>query len=439
MVTQAKAGIRLGGIATAFACALHLSGCALDGESIGKVDEALSHPGAWDIPDETVAIGNGQYVSYTGAGPWVGESGCGGGILPGAQVFREWLEEAYPQISSIGGYSCRPIVGNESQMSVHATGRALDVMIPTYEGEADNDLGDPIGNWLIEHSEEIGIQYIIWDRWQWNSSRDPGSKERSYGGTHPHHDHLHVELSVAAANMETAWFMGSMDLPESTACPVPAGGGEVDETADCFSAFGNGTYWRRVTDAGYGGSLVWTNAFENDRASNWARFHLDVAEAGNYEVQVYVDPTWGVYQATRYAVRHGGVEHEAVVDQSAADGWVTLGAYDFAAGGGQHVSVFDNSPTPVAPEQHIAVDAIRLVPTTLPPEEPPPTEEPPPPPPMMDGDPTIDDDPMPGDLVQPRLYGEVKCSATPGPSGSLTPLALLGCALALVASRRRRR
>ena len=198
------------------ALVLYLGSCAMPSD-VGYREDYIAVSGPWQIPPSTLAIGDQQHVTYTGAGPWIGTSGCGGTFLPGTDRLKNWLMANYPQISSIGGYSCRAIVGNSSRMSVHATGRAIDVMIPTTGGSADNTAGDAIGNYLIEHAEEIGVQYIIWDQWSWNASRSAGSKSRSYGGSHPHDDHLHVELSVDGANMRTAWFSGSM--------PPPTGGG----------------------------------------------------------------------------------------------------------------------------------------------------------------------------------------------------------------------
>jgi hypothetical protein len=430
-----------------------LAGCA-DDESFGKVQYTLARPGPWDIPATTIAVGDTQYVPYTGAGPWTGTGACSGGIRPGAETLRGWLRTHYPQVSSIGGYSCRAIVGNSSQMSVHGTGRALDVMIPTSGGDADNDAGDVIGNWLIEHAEEIGIQYIIWDRWTWNASRSAGSKERMYGGTHPHHDHLHVELSLDAAAERTSWFSGPMAAPGLDGCDaVPTEGGEVRETSGCFALYGPSTYWRRVSDAGHGGSLLWTNAFQNASPSNWARWNLDMATGGTYTVEVYVDATWGVHRTTRYRVRAGGAEADVVIDQGAASGWTSLGEHDFAEGRDQWVSIYDNETGVVGAEQHIAVDAIRLRPWSAmppPPEEPEepdpvmpdPSMEPPPEEggmpidvPILGGDPSIDDDPLPPGT---GLHGG--CSAAGGgrADGSLLVIAA-GLGLVLVPRRRSRR
>src|SRR5690606_10376618 len=106
------------------------------------------------------ALADTYNIENVQAGPWVGESGCGGTFLEGTRVFRQWLYDNFPQTPTIGGYSCRPIA-NSNSMSVHATGRALDIMLPvdssvgSYNAPADNDIGDPIANWLLENAEEV--------------------------------------------------------------------------------------------------------------------------------------------------------------------------------------------------------------------------------------------------------------------------------------------
>lgn len=353
---------------------IFIAACGQPGTSDHSL--GLAHPGPWDIPAGVLASGDQQYVSYTGAGPWVGEDGCGGRLLDGTRVLRDFLYEAFPQVFHIGGYACRRNTGNTSQMSVHGTGRALDIHIPLDAGDADNDLGDPVGNWLIENAEQIGIQYIIWDRWTWGAARTVGAKERSYGGPHPHHDHLHVELSPEAAAMETPWFSSGMPPPPLPDCGrISRNGGVVDDTSECFTAYGPAEYWRTDDERGYGGGLIWTNAFENERPSNWARWHLDVEEAGEYEVSIFVDDELGVHRATRYSVTASASETTVVVDQSAGADWVSLGTFEFAAGAGQFVEVFDDSSEPVEADQHIVVDAVRLVPTRFTPVPEPPIDE----------------------------------------------------------------
>lgn len=339
-------------------------GCAppdpSEGDEVGQVASPLAVEGPWQIPEEVLALGDQHDIEYTGAGPWVGEDGCGGNILSGTDILRDYLYAHFPQTFSIGGYSCRPINGDSSQMSVHATGRALDIMLPLDGGEADNGLGDPIGNWLVENAEAIGIQYIIWDLYTWGGHRPAGDKGRPYGGAHPHHDHLHIELALERSEETSNWFEDEVEAPVIEGCnPLPSAGGILEEDDACVVLVGPGEYWRTEA-AGHGGSLRWTNAWANDEPSNWARWNLLPSIRGEYEVEVYVEPSFGVHQTARYVVSHAEGEEEVIIDQSAAEGWTSLGRYVFAAGPGQHVSLFDNEDYDPGDDQHIAVDALRL-------------------------------------------------------------------------------
>ncbi|MEM9691739.1 MAG: hypothetical protein AAGA56_04290 [Myxococcota bacterium] len=376
---------------------------------VGVVTQPLAVAGPWAIPDDVLAAGDEQYVSYTGAGPWVGEENCGGGILSGTDILRDYLLAYFPQTNTIGGYNCRPIRGNDSQMSVHATGRALDIMLPvTEDGDADNSMGDPIGNWLIQNAEAIGIQFIIWDKYTWGAARTPGEKGRAYGGASPHVDHLHIELSVEKAELTTNWFETVVTPPILDGClPLPSAGGLIDDGDPCFIAVGPEAFWRVTDEGGHDGAGVhWTNAWQNEEPSNWARYNLSLSARGQYEVEVFIDPEWGVHRTARYAVAHAEGEALVVVDQGTESGWVSLGAFSFAAGPGrQYVSVFDNEDYDVGDDQRIAVDAIRLTHTG---EWTPPTA----PEPEM----PIDDEVEAADPAAPEAAPEVEsggCAARP--------------------------
>ena len=126
------------------------------------------------------------------------------------------LRASFPGATSYGGYNCRKIGGSNS-WSVHSTGRAIDLFIRTSGGQADNDLGDPVANWLIEHAEYLGISFLVYDRGSWGAHRPAGTKHRYYSGVHPHHDHIHIEVTEAAAQRATQWFRDGR--------PGPGGGG----------------------------------------------------------------------------------------------------------------------------------------------------------------------------------------------------------------------
>lgn len=130
---------------------------------------------------------------YTG--PYVGARSCTGTPQPGARGLMAWFLGAYGPLGGLnaGIYNCRTTRGG-SATSLHGEGRAADLAIRPYSAGYGWDLA----RFLLSYSAELGIQCIIWDRRIW-SSRYPHSGWRRYSGVNPHIDHLHVELTWAAA------------------------------------------------------------------------------------------------------------------------------------------------------------------------------------------------------------------------------------------------
>lgn len=216
------------------------------------------------VPDPAALRAGSAIIAYDGSTPWDGGAHCTGGLTRGAGRLRTYLSGHFRGISSIGGYSCRPNTANTSQMSVHGSGRALDIMIPTDHGDADNGVGDAIANWLITNSRTIGVQYLIWDHTQWSASRSTG-RVRAYTGPIPHIDHIHAEITIEASREQTAWFTGASVTPTDTTPPPPATpaldarfiGQGTDAAADTtgaaqFTACAGDavTFWFEVEDTG---------------------------------------------------------------------------------------------------------------------------------------------------------------------------------------------
>ncbi len=132
-------------------------------------------------------------VSVNEAGE--GDVICGGDFTAGAQSLARYVEKTWkPPVTSIGGYSCRQI-GGSSSWSLHAVGRALDIMI---DGTTPVGLatGDKIRNFMINNSTRLGVQRVIWNRHIWSADQDGW---RPYSGESPHIDHLHVEINIKAS------------------------------------------------------------------------------------------------------------------------------------------------------------------------------------------------------------------------------------------------
>jgi len=189
--------------------AVALAGCAtastdLDSDP-GSVDQEVALPGRWQIPADVHAIAQTQFVAYDEPPPWTGRAACSTVFQPGAKVLADYVQARFPAVSFYQGLECRTNTANPAQMSVHGTGRAIDIFIPMAGGAADNTAGDPVANWLITHAERIGIQLVIWDRSVWQASLS-GEKLRAYSGPIPHIDHIHAEVTIEAASKQTAWF-----------------------------------------------------------------------------------------------------------------------------------------------------------------------------------------------------------------------------------------
>ncbi len=140
---------------------------------------------------------------------------------------------------------------------------------------------------------------------------------------------------------------------------IPPPGATLDDLGECFGAFGPSEYWR-TEPVGFAEHLHWTNAFQSSVRSNWAWWRLEFEEAGEYELEYLADPEFSVFSAATYLVVADGVAEERDEDLGAASGWRSLGTYSFAAGGDQYVAVMDDHTGPVAADQHIAADAVRV-------------------------------------------------------------------------------
>ena len=178
---------------------------------------AITCDSRWTLPAESAAATAEQFVYYDGSG-----RSCSGGPTEGATALGRFVRTHFGGLMNLDVpgdgvqiYACRAVRGG-SGMSLHAEGRAVDIFIPTRGGAADNARGDTIANWLAENAEYIGVQMIIWDRTIWRTSRTPHS--RCYGGSHPHNDHIHVELTREGAAGDTDFFMdlwaGRAAIPE---------------------------------------------------------------------------------------------------------------------------------------------------------------------------------------------------------------------------------
>lgn len=225
-------------------------------------------------------------------------------------------------------------------------------------------------------------------------------------------------VSGISGNVDTNRFNGTMtDLKKLLVGPtapceaLPAEGGVIDDGDACFEAGGPSVGMREVKTAGEGGDLLWTHTTEDAAEANYGQWNVDLTEAGHYKIEVYTAGAFAQSKQATYKVKAAGATQEFPLDQSAVDGWQTLGEVDFAAGGDQFIHLADNTGEPNANAVQLVFDAVRIT--------------------------RVSDDGNPNpDPVTPAPKDGGGCSAGGGGAGAGMGLALLGLAMT---TRRRRR
>jgi hypothetical protein len=204
-----------------------LGACAAPEDGSTSSESALANASRWTLPSDVAEAGAKVSLTYDDAPLWTSTAACSGELKPGGHVLGRYLRDRFTSVSSVGGYACRRNTADTARLSVHGTGRALDVFIPKIGKAPDAAQGDRVANWLVTHAQEIGVQLIIWDRSIWRAN---GTNASLYGGPSPHDDHLHVELTVRAAAHTALWFTdsgatGSGPTTDPTTTDPDAGGG----------------------------------------------------------------------------------------------------------------------------------------------------------------------------------------------------------------------
>ena len=228
-----------------------------------------------------------------------------------------------------------------------------------------------------------------WTRWAFWQDSDTGSVK-----------------GVPGSNLDVDVFNGTRDdlinfIDPKPCSSIPSTGGVIDNGDPCMATGGPGSYLRHVDAAGFGGSLVWTHATASATEANFSQWNLAFDAEGSYTVEVYTDHGYATADTATYLVNAGGAQTAVTIDQTAVDGWQSLGDFAFAAGGDQSIHLGDNTGEASSANAQLVFDAVRITPVPAP--------EPAPPPPGGG------------------------CSTGGGSAG-----ALLGLATLLVRSRRRR-
>lgn len=247
-------------------------------------------------------------------------------------------------------------IANAVQAWVEHVEAALGVKPIIYTGpyfwqdNVGSDAFEDYPLWIAHYGTNCPLTPTPWAKWNFHQYTDSGSTAGIAGN---------VDQNVFNGSLDELLALGTNEIP--ICGTIGPDGGEIDNGDDCLSTYGNDMFWREEA-AGIGGSLVWTNATDFDDPSNYAVWRLWLEQAGEYDVEVHVDPAFAETTQAAYLVTHAAGETEVVVDQSAADGWVPLGTFAFETDAEYRVRLNDNTGESNDLELGIVYDALRLTP-----------------------------------------------------------------------------
>ncbi|MFN3200175.1 MAG: peptidoglycan DD-metalloendopeptidase family protein [Bradymonadia bacterium] len=340
------------------------------GSGQGRVDEQVYVPGMRFPIEEAPAFANSQ---VWGRG---GSQGGGGGQCDGQNYSypwsdnfcesRQWNMPLCPSGNGHQGQDIRPATCEDQRWWAVAAEDGRITNIGSYSVYLDSDSGtlhrylhmDP-GSLRVREGQRVSQGDRL------------GLVSNAFGGT-PTTIHLHYDLNQNVAGVGQVYVPTYMSLvrsyerligmPAEPCAIIPAAGGTLDNDSRCFDRFGPPATWRLAEGPGEGGSLLWTFAWTNDTPGNWARWRIEMAQGGRFEIQARLEAAYASSQQALYRVRHSGRETPVQVNLANAGQWLSLGTFDLAQGGDQWVAVYDNTGEDRDLERRIMADAIRIVP-----------------------------------------------------------------------------
>lgn len=137
----------------------------------------------------------------------------------------------------------------------------------------------------------------------------------------------------------------------------------LDNDSSCFNGGGPEEYLRFEKGFGFNDSLIWTHATDLSTTYNFAEWNLNFKSSGEYELEVFTDNSIAESKKTKYLIYHSAGESSIEIDQTAKQGWQSLGKFKFNKGGlGQKIRLNDNTGEPSEEQVKIAFDALKIKP-----------------------------------------------------------------------------
>lgn len=344
------------------------------GSGTGRVDDTVFVPGMRYPIENAPSFPNSQVWGKGGL------NGGGGGQCDSENYSYPWWDN-FCETRSWTVPMCPGGTGHQGQDIRPATcEKNLHWAVAAEDGEITN-----IGTYTVTLVGESGTKHRY-------MHMEPSSLQVSVGSSVSRGDrlgrvsnsfgdtattiHLHYDIFQTVAGVGQSYVPPYMSLVRSyeeligmpaEPCGIIAEeGGIIDDDSKCFRLAGKTQFWRTLDGEGHGGRLYWTYAFTNANPSAWAQWDFEFAQGGKYRLDVYLTPSEATSKKTRYVVRHSGSMQELIVDLSEDNnGWRSLGEFEFAQGGTQSLSVYDNTGEDGDLQLKIPADAVRLTRTDL--------------------------------------------------------------------------
>lgn len=339
------------------------------GSGMGRVDSMVYLPGI-RFPIETApAFANSQVYGHGGSG------GPGGGQCDAANYSFPWRDN-FCETRSASTQLCPSGQGHQGQ-DIRPSTCAKDVH---WAVAAQNGTISHIGSYSVNLTTANGVTHRYLHMQPSSLTVGVGSSvvsgqrlgrvSNAFGGTSTTY-HLHYDVQMNVSGIGLAFvppymslvraYQALIQVPPQTCAPVPAGGMTLDNRSECLALHGPSASWRYVASDGHDGDLYWSYTWEN-AASNWAEWAVEFAQAGIYDVEIFVAPAYADAEELRCSVLSAMGEVELRIDQSSGSGWMRLGTYHFAAGVPQRVALYDGPGEPLSLQRRFAVDAVRFTP-----------------------------------------------------------------------------
>jgi lysozyme len=300
------------------------------------------------------------------------------GVRRGAyQFFRENedpIAQADLLIAAVGQLQpgdLPPVIDVES--SDHQDGATIDAHVNRWLDHVEQALGvrpivytgpyfwrDTVGGraaggsplWVAHYGTACPLVPQPWGTWAFHQYSENGHVRGIVGG---------VDLDVFQGSLADldALGVGGTPPPAATPCASIGDSATIDDGDACFVAGGNAVYLH--DDAtGFGGHLISTGTTAAARTENFAEWRTAFDSAGAYRVEVWTDPSVATSTQAAYVIEHGDRSDSVVIDQTAVDGWQTLGTFAFQAGGNQKIRLVDNTGENSNLNRTLVFDAVRL-------------------------------------------------------------------------------